>query len=296
MTVLAILTYLPIEPTISIKVVSVLFDYVIAFFSVIIFNEVFKNQKNKILNSLGVFSIIILSPTLILNSAWWGQCDSIYVSFILISLYFLIKGKYLKAFIFLGISFSFKLQFIFILPLYGLVYLTEKNFPIYYFFIIPLVNIIMCIPAIAIGRPVADSFSVYFGQTTVFNSFVSMNFPGMYNMFCKSDYGISCIIAPNQYISLVGIMITIIGFITISIIVITKKYKFNNELILLTGILGVLFSTFFLPHMHDRYIFIADILSIVYITIYKRKIYMPVIINFISTYSYFVYMSRDKIV
>jgi Gpi18-like mannosyltransferase len=294
MTILAILTYLPVKPIISIKIISIFFDYVIAFFSVLIFNEILRNQKNKTLISFGVFSIIILSPTLILNSSWWGQCDSIYVSFIIISIYFLIKGKYLKSFIFLGISFSFKLQFVFILPLYGLIYLTERKFPIYYFLIIPLVNLFMCLPAIAIGRPLMNSFSIYFGQTTVFNNFINMNFPGIYNILYKTNYEISCIISPNKYASWIGIIITSIGFIATSIIFVLKKYKYNNELILLTGILGVLFSTFFLPHMHDRYIFIADILSILYIIIYKRKFYMAIIINFISIYSYFVYMFRHK--
>ena len=44
--------------------------------------------------------------------------------------------------------------------------------------------------------------------------------------------------------------------------------------------------TFLLPHMHDRYLFIGDILSIAYFIINRDKIYIPICINLVSLYTY----------
>lgn len=46
------------------------------------------------------FAVVIMLPTVILNSAYWGQCDSIYTTFIILTLLYLYKGKYHGAFVF----------------------------------------------------------------------------------------------------------------------------------------------------------------------------------------------------
>lgn len=189
-TILAILSYMPFNSIVSIKIISIIFDYLLAFFCVKLVKEIKREKYNKEMGML-VFSIIIILPTVILNSAYWGQCDSIYATFIIISLIYLIREKYLASFIFLGVSFAFKLQFIFVLPLYVLYFLSKRKMPIHYFLIIPI---------------------------------------------------------------------------------------------------------FLLPYMHDRYMFVADILSVIYCIIKgKNKIYVPVCVNLCSTYTYIVFLSRTKI-
>lgn len=110
LTILALLTYLPIKPIISVKIVSIIFDYICALTMMKIVQNLLKNNKNKKFFALLTYAIVLFLPTVILNSACWGQADSIYVAFILISIKYLLEEKYLKSFIFLGISFAFKLQ------------------------------------------------------------------------------------------------------------------------------------------------------------------------------------------
>ena len=45
--------------------------------------------------------------------------------------------------------------------------------------------------------------------------------------------------------------------------------------------------------MHDRYMFSADVLSIIYFMINKEKWYIPLAINFVSTYCYFAYLFEN---
>src|SRR6476660_1511215 len=58
---------------------------------------------------IGASAFLVL-PTIWLNSAYWGQADSIYSFFLLACLFFLMKDKPFIAMILFGISFAFKAQ------------------------------------------------------------------------------------------------------------------------------------------------------------------------------------------
>ena len=294
LTIMALLTYVPISPIISLKMISIIFDYLLAFFCVKLIKEILKEKYDKKIGIL-LYSIIVLLPTVFLNSAFWGQCDSIYVTFIVISLIYLIKERWILSFVFLGISFAFKLQFIFVLPVYILYYLSKKEMQLKYFLVIPLVNIIMCIPAIIFGKGILDCLKVYLNQTKEYNYSISLNFPGIYSLIFNARKEDNLVMLPNQWISKFMIVLVGIIFFTVALYVIIKKVKFNSNLIIETVVWSVVICTFMLPYMHDRYAYIADVLSIVYCIIYgKRKKYIPVGIQICSLYTYIFFLMRIK--
>lgn len=285
LTILALLTYLPVEPIVSIKMVSIICDYICALAVLKIVYIVLKNNKNKDFFALLLYGVVLFLPTILLNSACWGQADSIYVAFMLLSIVALIEKKYLKAFIYLGVSFAFKLQFVFILPLFILIYISGRKFPWYYFLIIPAVNIIMCLPAIAFGKPISACIDIYINQTSQYSAYLSMNFPGVYNLiFPTNSY--NYVMAPNEYMSKMGVMCTIFVFVIMAFMVLYKKIKFDKQQIIEFGLWSVMIATFLLPHMHDRYLFAGDILSVLYCIYNKDKLYVPIGISLISMYGY----------
>lgn len=296
LTILALLTYLPIKPIVSIKMVSIIFDYICALTMMRIVKILLKDNKNKDFFGLITYAVVLFLPTVILNSSCWGQADSIYVAFILISIRYLLEEKYLKAFIFLGISFAFKLQFIFILPLYILIYISERKFPIYYFLIIPLIDIIMCLPAMVFGKSILSCINIYINQTSEWGKYLSMNFPGIWNLLFPIQSNYNYVIATNENISKVGILITIFVYSMIAYLVLCKKIKFNKQKIIEFGLLSVMIATFLLPHMHDRYLFLGDILSILYYIYNKDKIYIPIGISLVSLYGYAAYLFDQKVI
>ena len=119
---------LPGEPIYWYKLLSVIFDYVLAISCGLLVLQFTRNNRKMIFSI--IYGVIILFPTVFLNSSFWGQCDSIYASFIILSVLSLIKGRYNRSFILLGIAFSFKLQTIFIIPLFGFHYFSNKSFSI----------------------------------------------------------------------------------------------------------------------------------------------------------------------
>ena len=115
--ILALFTYLPFSYNTKIKALSIVFDFICAV-AVFLIVKYLCHDSSKSIKPYLAYGFALLLPTVIINGSLWGQCDIIYTSFILLSLYMLMKEKFPAAFILYGIAFAFKLQAIFIFPLY----------------------------------------------------------------------------------------------------------------------------------------------------------------------------------
>lgn len=276
--ILTIISYFKCKPLYLIKLVSIVFDFICAIFGY----KIVKKLTNNKIYSMITYGILLIAPTVLINSAMWGQCDSIYTSFILMSLYYLLDKKYTKSFLLLGISFAFKLQFIFILPMYVLLYFREKNIKVWHFLLIPLINVIMCLPAIVMGRSFKDVLMIYVNQTGTYKDLV-LNFPNLYNLIQDN---MELFLNHYELIAKVGVVVTLLIFFIMWLYVLVRKVKFNNEKIITVALWSIVVCTYFLPRMHERYMFVADILSIIWFIVYQKKFHIPVIINVISLLSY----------
>lgn len=277
-TLIALLTYIPKSSLVLIKSLSILFDFILAFSCSRLVKELTKG-KNKYLEVI-TYTVILMLPTVILNSAYWAQCDSIYASFIILSLLFLVRKKYIPSFILLGIAFAFKLQFIFILPLYIVLYFSKKEFSILHFLLLPVVNIILCLPAIMLGKPILECFTVYFSQTQTYKKFLVLNFSNFYNILT----------GPTDLLYTLGLLLTlsICGLALFHILY--KEIEFNNEKILTLGLWFLVIVTYFLPGMHERYLFVGEILSIIIYIVYKKHLKLTVFINITALMNYLIFL------
>ena len=277
-TLLSLLTYLPINSLFSIKLLSIIFDYVLAFASGLLVKELV--HKNKQYYFLITFVIISILPNVLLNGAMWAQCDSIYASFVILSLYYLIKEKYIKSFIMLGIAFAFKLQFIFILPLYLVLYVSKKKFSILHFLILPATNIILCLPTIIMGNSLTNVLSVYFNQTSTYANDLVLNFPNIWNLFPAN---------PDMFYIIGEVLLVIVCAIML-FYVLVNKVKLNKEKIVLLGLWFIVISTYILPGMHERYLFVGEILAVIYYIAYKKHGYLAFFINLCSLITYSIFL------
>ena len=136
-TTIAMLSYTDVNPVYLYKTISVFFDFLLAGSVAYFISKV--DSKNLCNNGIGnkihiCYGCVLLLPTVVMNSAFWGQCDSIYTFFLLWSLWFLHKERYDLSFFMLGCSFAFKLQCIFLVPLFLFFYIY-KRFSFIYFYI-----------------------------------------------------------------------------------------------------------------------------------------------------------------
>ena len=278
MTIMAALTYIPIDSLFTIKAFSVIFDIALAIVGSKIVGLLVKGNKRKLMMIITYVTLLLL-PTILLDSSLWAQCDTIYTTFILLAIYYLLKKKTTLSFVFLGIAFAFKFQALFILPLYIFMYFTKGKFSLLNFLIIPVVNFILCLPAVIAGRDILEVLLIYVGQSGYYE-LMTIKAPSLYYLI------------PGDYKTLAkfAIVLTVIAFGCLLYYAIKKKVKWNAEQILVGSLLSVLLAVFLLPGMHERYTILADVISVVWFMAYRKKIYIPILINLISLLFYVPYL------
>ena len=269
-----------------IKIVSIIFDYILAFAGALIIGKLLENKSSKRFAQIFVFLGILFIPTVILNGSAWAQCDGIYSSFCLFSIYFLLDDHPSISFIFFGIAFAFKLQAIFILPVLIILYFSNRKYSILNFLWIPIVNVILYIPALISGRSFSKIISIYFTQESQYKK-LTLNMSNIYSFFHSGE---------NDMIRTAGIIFTLFIFAMIFCFIIYKKKKLSNLNIVTLSLLSVLISTYFLPGMHDRYVYLAVVLSVIYVVMKKSNFYVAIILMFNSFINYVRYLWAYNVV
>lgn len=286
MFILTLISYIPTIPLLGIKFVSIIFDFFLAIATGILVYKIVK--KDKELYFAITYIITLLLPTVMANSSIWGQCDSIYATFVVLSLTYILQNKYLKSFILLGIACAFKLQFIFIVPAYIIYIVSKKRYmKLTYFGIIPIIDFIMCLPAIIVGRPIKECMMIYINQAGENFNRISMNFPSIYNFIgeLEGNFAIN-----HTDINFNIISILVLGAIGLITLLIYRKREITPKQMIKLSIWSLCLTTFILPHMHERYLYVGEILSVVLAIIDKKYIPLALTINIVSTITYSTYL------
>ncbi len=266
-------SYLPVSPEMAIKIISFVFDFVGAFFIALLVKEHYKNHFWTQLS----FIVVLFIPTVIINSAIWAQCDFIYTAALLATIYYLIKGNNWAAFIGYGIAFSFKIQAVFLAPLLLFLWLKQKV-KLYHFLIVPAVYILTILPCVIAGRPFWDLMLIDFNLTERY-PWLTLGFANFYQWIANG----------NQYFTMyknAGIILAAAAVIFLCYLSYKSKQKIDEEFILRFSLLSVLIMPFFLPSMHERYYFPAEMISIALAFYRPRYIYIAMTIIMVSFFSY----------
>lgn len=286
LTILSFISICPFLNTLLLmKIVSIFFDFVAAFaIMAIVYNQT-KSSTKAILG----YGALLLAPTILTNGAMWAQCDIIFTSFILWSLYFMIKDRPAMSMAFYGISFAFKLQTLFLAPLYVILWMKGK-IKLKHFLFLPLMYVIGMIPSLIAGKSFWELISVYFFQADGAMDIYALShkFPNIYQLigtdtflFEYADAGI--------WVTLGALMIFMYCFAR-------KNYTFDTALMLRMGMLLTMTVVFFLPHMHERYAVLVDVMAIVYMFIEPEKFYIPLLTILCSFAGYTIYLAQNNIV
>lgn len=267
---LAFFTYLPVSGLTAIKLISSAADIILAVYVMKTVNLKFSNKTYGVV----AYAVILFLPSVFLNSAVWGQCDSIFTSALIAFVYYMMQNREEKAVLAFSIAFIFKLQAVFLAPLLLLMLLKQK-IRLRTLFIIPIVYLIAILPAVIIGRGFFDLLTVYFSQAGQYNM-IAMFLPNLYTWLPENTPG---------YISKAAVLLA-------GALVLISLFYFNRKKFALTGGMVVslalffaLFVPFILPHMHERYYFAADILSVIYAFYFPKKLYVSVVTELASTYA-----------
>lgn len=246
------MTKLPTEPLHAYKLLSAFFDYAMAIGVCLLVFHV----SNNLWKSVVAFGAVILSPIVALNSTAWAQCDAIFCCFCVFALLALAKERYWLAMVLLGISFSCKLQAVFLLPFFLFYYYKERRFSLLLFVLVPVTMIATGLPALFFGRSPMDVFTVYKEQARTYES-MSMNYPSLWLLMTQSD-------SAEQYTLLKQFaMVLTVGILAILMIHwIQKKMCVSGCNMLIVAFLLTYTCVLFLPAMHERYGYLYETLAI----------------------------------
>ena len=259
-TLIALLTYVPLDPLYAYKVLSIAFDFSLAVASAMCIYEM--AEERRLEKAVLVYSLVWTSLIVVFNSTFFAQADSIYTSFIVWGLFFLSKKRNKTAFVCLGIAFAFKAQAVFILPFLCFLYVLNKQFSIMHIFLSVVVGWASSIPAICYGRGWLDFFAIYGAQHAELKNDMAINYPNFW------------VIVGGSYENLQGIGVllatTVLG-VGMYILLCRQQVMDSYTKAMGLAVWTVWTVVMFVPGMHDRYGYLLEILLLCAVIFEARK-------------------------
>ena len=247
---LALFSLLPIRDLYLIKLLSTFFDVLLAWDSMKLLGRFTK--KSSVL--IGCFFTVLFLPTVFLNSAVWAQCDSSYTALLVIALFLALEDRPVPSMICAALAFGFKLQAVFVLPVFAALWMAGK-FRWQHFLVFPAAYVLLVLPAVLLGRPFWETVTLYLSQTGSIGSALNYNSSSIFAIFRH-------VADPDRAARLAVIGAFVFMLLVLLVCFLFRRYL-NDRIILGAAVLLAVGIPFLLPHMHDRYFFCADILTLV---------------------------------
>ncbi len=247
-----------------IKLLPSLFD--IATTAVIFF---YLRKQTKFSTSILVAILYVFNPAIIINSAVWGQFDSIYTFFLLLSITLFLSSKPKLSIVFLVISLLTKPQSIAIVPL--MVFLIFKKYgwkTLLTSLLAGIVTALVVIIPFEWNNPIVFLSNIYFGafEGYAYTSVNAFNFWAFGGLWVRE----------TTFLFATGWLLfgALVGFVLITV---HKRFHISEQLLVLFSAFILFFGFFMLPtRIHERYLFPA--LSIIALSLPFLKKMRPIYI------------------
>lgn len=278
---LSLSTLVPVPPIFAIKAISVVFDYLLAF---AMFKLVADRWQSPAIR-FAAAAAPLFWPTVIMNGSVWGQCDVIFSSIILFALRACLQGRWRSTMILLGLAFSFKVQAVFALPAFGLIFLKQRGrFRDLVWF--PLTFFASLVPAWIAGRPLRQLLTIYGDQAGHYSE-LSLGAPNMLQVFWTDKF---------DMFKYFGIWFAIASAVGLAALCAYSNRPLRPQGVILLLLSSALLFPFFLPLMHERYFFLADVVALLYVFWYPRRWWVAVAIVTASFFSYTQFLFNANVI
>ena len=274
-----LITRVPLPDVYMFKFVTLIFEAALAR-EVMRLSEISRGEKS-LGCSLTIYFVTLALPTVVFNGAFWGQCDAIYTLFALYGLRAALEGKPYRSAAGFGLSLAFKLQAVFLFPILPVLWAMRKLRVKHALTVLGAWAAAM-LPALLCGRPFMSTISVYFTQMEDSMELVR-NAPSIFQLFESSEMN------PWMF-SNWGIAMGMGAAIVLCLLLWRCRDRLTPGLLLDGAFLMALCVPFLLPHMHERYFFMADMLAMVYFAGRFRRVYAPTLVILSSFNSYLFFL------
>ena len=280
---LALFSYFDISELYLIKLLSVLFDVLLAWACIKLLG-LYTGSRAKL---LGVFLAVLFLPTVVINGAYWAQCDSIYAFFGIYALYLGLRGRGCASMVSLAACLAFKLQAVFIIPVFFILLLAKK-LRWRQLLVFPAAYIVFMLPALLAGRPFVETMTLYFAQAGTVGDAMNYNAPSLTSMFQWSGNTESW----STLLIAAAFALVLASYAVAAV----KRRELDDTVLLGFALLLAMGIPYLLPHMHDRYFFISGVLALVLAIRDRRFFPIPLLAELASLHCYYAYFVRYYLV
>ena len=268
------------DELLHIKSMSCFFDVVLAYLVMRITALEVKDRRLQ----LASFLIVLISPTVMINSAQWAQCDSTYVAFCLLAILGAMTGRGRLCALSWTLAFCFKLQAIFILPALAVALFMGQVKPRHLLWI-PAVYFASLIPALVCGRSLLSCMNIYGGQLGEYNK-LFLNAPTVWRFFGAGR--------PEEYNNM-AVYVALGAIVIFTILCLSFSKKMNRSQLFRLFFISSVLVPYLLPRMHERYFYMAEILALIYFMYDHKRWYVPVAITLTSLAGYVAAMCGEGV-
>ena len=278
LVLLAFFSYFKLPELYLIKFTSVLFDLLLAVSAAGLVREAGQSDDR----SAVCWLLTLLLPTIVINGAVWGQCDSIYVSLALLGLLLCLKEKPGWGMAAFGVSFAFKLQAVFLLPVV-LLLLFAKKVKIWHLPVFPLAYLIAVCPAMLGGRGFWETLLIYVNTASTAGDGLNYNSPSVFSL--PRFYWMT----ETEGAAKAGILAAFLLCVLVFILFFCRRKHITNRSLIYAALLLTCGLPLFLPHMHERYFYFCDVLTLVAACVFPPVSITVLFSQFASLLGYHAY-------
>lgn len=277
---LAAISYSSIPDLYLIKIFSILFDLLLAWAAMRLCRRLCQDGS---VAPLLCFTLFLFLPTFVLNGSFWGQCDSLYAALILLAADCALGDRPNVSVLLLAVAFSFKLQTVFLLPLWCVFWFIGR-IKFRHLLLFPVGYAITILPALLLGKPLDEILSVYLTQAVEYNSRLTLNAPSIFSLF---PYGVEVDVSLFSRIAIIAAFVFLFALL---LILLLNRKRLTSRTILAAGAVMAIGIPFLLPHMHERYFFLAGVVTLLLACTDIRFIPVAVLTELSSLCSYTTYL------
>ena len=254
-----------LTPEMACKVISLLPEIPLCLMSIVALNKMAGSPQEKVgLHTLVIAIAFWLNPLILFNAAAWGQTDCYYVLFSLLAVWLMMQEQPVWALCALGISCSWKLQGVFLVPWVILMYLCgRKTFSFLWLLLIPAIMALTSLPMGIMQMNPLQIFKTFSARTGEWKK-LTLNYPNLYALLEEGEEGYSLF-------AMAGVGLLGAVFCLAAGVLLKRRAVLQGKKILLVAAWSVLVCVYLLPSMHERYGLAGELLLLAYALIARSK-------------------------
>ena len=133
-----------------------------------------------------------------------------------------------------------------------------------------------------LGKPLGDILGVYFGQAAEYSGYLNLNAPNMYALIPHGAEVNTALAARLGILAALALAAAVLAALLVF------RRQADDRALLAAAVVLAIGVPFLLPHMHERYFFLADVLALAWACAFPRSAPCALLVELASLGAYVV--------